>query len=155
MSGDKPKITIVPMNRGHIDALAQIEKLCFTAPWSANALRDELEQEAAVFYVAVADDTPVGYAGMSVVLDEGYIANIAVHPDCRRQGCATALLTRLCEYARDNGLALLTLEVRRSNSAAIRIYEKAGFQNLGARPGFYENPKEDALIMTKYFHADH
>lgn len=146
-------LRIVPMEERHIEALAQLEMLCFSDPWSRNALREELRNPLAAFFVAEIDGCAVGYAGLNFVLDEGYIANIAVHPDFRRRGAAAALLQRLADFAHKKNLSYLTLEVRQSNSRAIGIYEKAGFRREGRRKNFYENPREDALIMTKRFEA--
>lgn len=154
MNGLTEGLAIVEMNTGHIEAIAVIERLCFSSPWSQNALREELNNPLAAFFTAELDGRPVGYAGMIAVVDEGYIANIAVHPDYRRRGIATALLGRLSSFALEKGLAMLTLEVRQSNKAAIKIYENFGFAQMGVRRGFYENPQEDALIMTKYFTKD-
>ena len=83
-------------------------------------------------------------------MDEGYIDNIAVEPDARRHGVASALLDVYCRFGAVN-LAFLTLEVRASNQAAMGLYEKYGFQRAGLRPGYYQHPKEDAVIMTRYF----
>ena len=92
----------------------------------------------------------LGYAGLHAVLDEGYIDNIAVHPDARRHGVASALLDVFCRFGAVN-LAFLTLEVRTSNTAAIALYKKFGFRQAGLRPGYYQKPREDALIMTREF----
>ena len=92
----------------------------------------------------------LGYAGLHAVLDEGYIDNIAVAPDARRHGVASALLDVFCRFGAVN-LAFLTLEVRKSNTAAIGLYEKFGFQWAGLRPGYYQRPREDAVIMTRAF----
>ena len=142
---------IVTLQPTHIEELAEIEKLCFSRPWSYEALAEELSNPLAVFFVAEHDGRAVGYAGMHHILDEGYITNIAVHPDFRRQGFATALIRELDGYADQNDLARLTLEVRASNSVAIAIYRHAGFDDDGVRTGFYENPTEDALILSKYY----
>lgn len=142
---------IVKMQARHIEEIAEIEKLSFSKPWSFEALAEELSNPLAVFLVAVIDGKTVGYAGMHHIIDEGYITNIAVHPDYRRRGIATALINELDNYARKKGLALLTLEVRCSNTVAIDIYRRAGFDEAGIRKGFYDEPKEDALIMTKYY----
>jgi [ribosomal protein S18]-alanine N-acetyltransferase len=142
---------IVTLQAKHIEDIAAIEKLCFSRPWSYEALAEELSNPLAVFFVIEQDGKTVAYAGMHHILDEGYITNIAVHPDSRRQGLATALVRALDEYADKNDLARLTLEVRASNSAAIAIYRHAGFDEEGVRTGFYEDPIEDALIMSKYY----
>lgn len=149
--GVTPGITVVPMEEAHIPALAEIERLCFSTPWQAWMLEEELENPAALFAVAVRESVPVGYAGMTHVCGEGYIDNVAVHPACRRQGTATALLRYLDRQARTRGFSLLTLEARVSNAGAIRLYEREGFVRQGVRPGFYERPREDALIMTKFY----
>ena len=104
----------------------------------------------------VAEDTEgnvIGYAGLHVVLDEGYIDNIAVEEAARRHGVASALLDVYCRFAAVN-LAFLTLEVRKSNAPAIALYEKHGFQQAGLRKGYYQHPREDALIMTRTFPQD-
>ena len=145
-------LKIVKMQEKHIEEISAIETLCFSVPWSYNALAEELSNPLAVFIAALDEQKKVlGYAGMHHIIDEGYIANIAVHPDFRRQGIATALLQRLDRYSHENGLALLTLEVRASNAAAIGLYRREGFNEQGIRRGFYQAPSEDAVIMTKYF----
>lgn len=93
----------------------------------------------------------VGYAGLQVVLDEGYITNVAVRPECRRQGIAGKLLQVFLDFAQGNHLAFLTLEVRASNYDAIALYGSRGFRSVGRRKNYYEHPKEDAIIMTKEF----
>lgn len=144
-------LQIVGMQARHINGLARIEKLCFSKPWSYDALAEELANPLAVYYVAELDNQTVGYAGMQHIIDEGYINNIGVDPAYRRRGIATLLLRKLDEYAVENGLKLLTLEVRRSNLPAVGIYLREGFDEQGVRPGFYQAPDEDALIMTKHY----
>jgi ribosomal-protein-alanine N-acetyltransferase len=97
------------------------------------------------------NDRVVGYAGLQVVLDEGYITNVAVRPECRRQGIAAKLLQVFLDFAKANKLAFLTLEVRASNQAAIVLYGRHGFRSAGRRRNYYEHPKEDAIIMTLEF----
>ena len=142
---------LVPMNAGLIPGIAELERKCFSRPWSEDALRGELENENAHFVAAV-DETGrvIGYAGLQCILDEGYIDNVAVDPDFRRQGVAGALLE---EFLRLGGeqLAFLTLEVRSSNAPAIALYQKYGFVQAGLRRNYYDAPREDALIMTKEF----
>jgi ribosomal-protein-alanine N-acetyltransferase len=140
---------IVPMDAAHIPALAALEKLCFSQPWSAGGLKAELDKPGSLFLVAEDGGELLGYAGLNAVLDEGYICNVAVRPDSRRRGVASALLTELLKRCGEQGLSFVSLEVRRSNEAAVSLYAGFGFVSVGVRPGFYEIPREDALIMTK------
>ena len=139
-------MTVVPMQERHLAALAEIEKVCFHAPWSADMLREELGK--GLFLVAERDGVAVGYVGCQTVLDEGYITNVAVSPDCRRQGVGRALIGTLVSHAGAQGLAFVTLEARTSYMPAIALYENAGFQKVGVRKNFYTAPVEDALLMT-------
>ena len=147
------QVKIVPMAAEHLDRLEQLERMCFSRPWSKKMLAEELDNQCAAFLVAVEPDTEkvVGYAGLLVVADEGYITNVAVDPSCRRQGVAGQLLQVFDSFARGNHLAFLTLEVRPSNAAAIALYEGFGFAEAGRRRNYYDLPKEDALILTKYY----
>ena len=146
---------IVPMDRSHISQIAALERACFSDPWSEGLLEDALFDPQASFIVAEDGEEGyvLGYAGLHAILDEGYIDNIAVAPDARRHGVASALLDVFCRFGAAN-LAFLTLEVRRSNTAAIALYEKFGFQMAGLRPGYYQHPREDAVIMTREFEKD-
>lgn len=142
---------IVPMDRSHIDQIAALERACFSTPWSENLLTDALFDPQASFIVAEDGEGGVlGYAGLHVVLDEGYIDNIAVEEAARRHGVASALLDVFCRFGQAN-LAFLTLEVRASNAAAIALYQKHGFAQVGLRKNYYQNPREDAIIMTREF----
>ena len=134
-------VRIVPMTADHLDEVAELERICFSTPWSRNMLAEELDESGKV----------VGYAGLQVVLDEGYITNVAVRPECRRQGIAGKLLQVFLDFAQGNHLAFLTLEVRASNYDAIALYGSRGFRSVGRRKNYYEHPKEDAIIMTKEF----
>ena len=145
-------VRIVPMNADHLDEIAELERICFSTPWSRNMLAEELDNMLSAFLVALDDeDRVVGYAGLQVVLDEGYITNVAVRPDCRRRGVASQLLQVFLNFAEANRLAFLTLEVRESNYGAIALYGFRGFRSVGRRKNYYEHPKEDAIIMTKEF----
>ena len=147
------QVKIVPMAAEHLDRLEQLERMCFSRPWSKKMLAEELDNQCAAFLVAVEPETEkaVGYAGLLVVADEGYITNVAVDPSCRRQGVAAQLLQVFDNFAKGNHLAFLTLEVRPSNAAAIALYEGFGFAEVGRRRNYYDLPKEDALILTKYY----
>ena len=147
------QVKIVPMAAEHLDRLEQLERMCFSRPWSKKMLAEELDNQCAAFLVAVEPETeqPVGYAGLLVVADEGYITNVAVFPEYRRQGVAAKLIAVFENFARGNKLAFLTLEVRPSNAAAIALYEGFGFRQAGRRKNYYDLPKEDALILTKTY----
>jgi ribosomal-protein-alanine N-acetyltransferase len=136
------------MDESTVGEVARLEKECFAIPWSLKGLREELVNPLAVFLVATLDGTVAGYAGMHHVLDEGYIANIAVGEAHRGRGVASALLDAFLTYARENQMTLLTLEVRPSNKAALALYAKYGFQEEGRRRDYYRNPTEDALLLT-------
>ena len=115
-------------------------------------LAEELDNALSAFLVALDDEGKVvGYAGVQVILDEGYITNVAVRPDCRRRGVAAQLLKVFLDFAQGNKLAFLTLEVRESNHAAIILYGRHGFRSVGRRRNYYEHPREDAIIMTREF----
>ena len=147
------QVKIVPMAAEHLDRLEQLERMCFSRPWSKKMLAEELDNQCAAFLVAVEPETEkaVGYAGLLVVADEGYITNVAVDPSCRRQGVAAQLLQVFDNFAKGNHLAFLTLEVRPSNAAAIALYQSFGFTERGRRRNYYDLPKEDALILTRDF----
>ena len=144
-------IQVVTMAEEHISALAQLEKECFADPWSEKALAEELTNPNAVFRVALIDEEVAGYVGMLHVLDEGDICNVAVFDKFRRRGVATALIQHLVDYAVENQLSFITLEVRESNMGAQKFYETMGFETIGIRKNFYYNPKEHAILMNKTF----
>ena len=149
---EKMRVRIEPMTAEHLDEVAELERLCFTDPWSRNLLAETLKNDLSAYLVALDDAGRVaGYAGLTVVLDEGYIDNIAVRPEYRRRGVAAQLLEVFLNFAQGNRLAFLTLEVRASNYAAIALYGSRGFRAVGRRKNYYEHPPEDALIMTRTF----
>ncbi len=141
---------IINMNEQHIGAVARLERDCFSQPWSERVLEAELKNPNALFLAAIEDEALIGYAGIHRVLDEGYIANIAVDSRFRRDGVATALLSGLFAFARENRLGFLTLEVRGGNEPAIAFYRKMGFGEVGRRRNYYANPTEDAILMTAF-----
>ena len=142
---------IGPLPAELLPQAAALEKLCFSLPWPEELLRRALADPHQLWLGAVAGGRLLGYAGMQTVLDEGYVDNIAVDPAFRRRGVASALLGRMLEQARATGLAFLTLEVRESNLGAIALYERFGFRRVGRRRGYYEKPREDAILMTLEF----
>lgn len=149
-------VRIVPMGERHIAALAQLEQLCFSAPRSETVLRNELHNPTARFFAAEYRDAQgnwqtAGYAGMQVIAGECYVEDIAVFPQLRGQGIGRLLTETLLRTAREERNAFVTLEVRRSNDAAIQLYHSLGFTEVGVRKRFYTKPTEDALLMTCYF----
>ena len=150
---EKMRVNIVPMTADHLEELERLEKICFSRPWSRKMLAEELENQCAAFLVAEDPTTKevVGYAGLLVMADEGYITNVAVFPEYRRRGVAGQIIQVFDNFARGNRLAFLTLEVRPSNAAAIALYRSFGFEEVGRRKNYYDLPKEDALILTKEY----
>lgn len=143
------KYQIVPMTADHLDQVEALERDCFPEdPWSRGLFEEVLAGDASSALIARAEDGKLlGYLVFSVVLDEGNIDNIAVWQKARRQGIATALLETLHYFARQWGLAFLTLEVRPSNTGAVAFYRKMGYREVGRRKNYYLAPKEDAVIM--------
>ena len=141
---------IVDVSAEHIRQIEEIERDCFSRPWTAEQLKSQMRDEQHEFIAAVGDGRVLGYVGLMYVLDEGYISNVAVHPDARRQGIGDALIDALTAKAAELELAFLTLEVRESNAPAIALYAKHGFHPVGKRKNYYDAPKEDAVLMTCY-----
>lgn len=140
---------VVPMTAAHLPAVAALEKVCFPAdPWSEALFQEALDSPRVRVLLAQGENgSLLGYAVLSVILDEGNLDNIAVAPAARRQGVADALLSALIGFGREH-LAVLMLEVRSSNAPAIALYEKHGFAAVGRRKNYYDAPREDAILMT-------
>ena len=137
------------MTLADLEAVAAIEAATFPMPWSIDAFRQELTQNAVARYlVAEADGEVVGYAGAWVILDESHITNIAVREDVRGRGYGKALTAALMQYIANLGAAYATLEVRRSNERAQHVYKSLGFVGVGWRKRYYEDNNEDALLMV-------
>ena len=141
-------LQILPMDEQSIPQVHELEEICFASPWSKRSLRQMLNDPLAVCYTAQSGGEVVGYIGMHCIFGEGHILNLAVAPTHRRRGIANILLETLLTYARKHDFTLLTLEVRASNMAAIALYWGLGFISVGLRRGYYDTPREDALIMT-------
>ena len=124
--------------------IQRIEQQSISMPWTEMMLRIQLQPESHIFLTA----ERAVEAGTMYVLDEGYISNVAVHPDYRRRGAGDALISALIARGREKRLSFLTLEVRESNAAARALYEKHGFRAVGRRKNYYEKPVEDAILMT-------
>lgn len=142
---------IADVSLEHIAEINELEKLCFSLPWSRQALISQLPDDMHMFIAAIGDDGKVlGYVGMMYVLDEGYISNVAVSPEHRRLGIADALINALIDRANEKDLSFVTLEVRKSNVPAIELYIKNGFSEVGRRKNYYTKPTEDAILMTRF-----
>ena len=142
---------IVAMTAAHVPQVAALEKLCFSDPWSEQSVASELANELSLWLVALEGERVVGYVGSQTVIGETDMMNVAVHPDCRRQGVAETLINALTAALKHRDSHSLTLEVRASNAPAISLYEKLDFIQVGLRKNYYRNPKEDALILRKDF----
>ena len=142
-------IEYVLMNESHVSQVVALEKLCFSMPWSENAVASELNNPLSLWAVAVDGDRVAGYVGSQAVIGEADMMNLAVYPEYRRNGIGRDLVAFLIENLKQRGNYCLTLEVRASNLGAIALYEQMGFLQVGRRPNYYKNPKEDALILRK------
>ena len=140
---------ITEMTEAHIASLAELESVCFSTPWTAEGLAEELSNPQAHFLVALCGETVVGYIGVQEIFDEAYITNVAVFPQYRKNGIASALLQAAVCGAAARDCAFITLEVRESNLPAVTLYRKAGFVPMGVRKNFYRLPDENAVIYTK------
>ena len=138
------------MTATDVPQIAALERACFSDPWPEQVLARELENDLSLWLVAAEGDTVLGYVGSQTVLGETDMMNLAVRADRRRQGIAAALVSALCTaLRREKDAVQLTLEVRDSNEAAIRLYAALGFAQIGRRPNYYFHPKEDARILRK------
>jgi ribosomal-protein-alanine N-acetyltransferase len=146
---------LVKMEKAHLNSLAELERVCFSQPWSREGLAEELENPLACFVVSQMERENgiqvIGYAGMHCVVGECYITNVAVFPPYRRQGVAKALVQYLIDFAKGQDGEFISLEVRNSNENAIALYERLGFRTVGVRRNFYSAPTEDGRIMTIKF----
>lgn len=144
-------MVIENMTAVHISQIARLEKECFSSPWSEKSLSEELENPDSHFICAVECDELMGYIGVQEICGEAYITNIAVFSEHRGRGVGRALLKNACDGAEKRKCEFITLEVRRSNEAAISLYVSEGFEQAGIRKNFYSDPTEDGIIYTKYF----
>lgn len=130
-----------------------IETLCFPMPWSEESILHDVKENVVARWLVMDDGEGrvLAYAGMWFVLDEAHVCNVAVHPDCRRLGYGRLIMEALMNLAMENSMAMMTLEVRRSNIPAQNLYHACGFLDVGYRKRYYEDNKEDALIMYKEF----
>ena len=143
------EILLGTMLKEDIPFIAELERECFSSPWTEKGLEEEITNENAVFFTAKCNGILVGYMGMHCVLDECYVANVAVSESERRKGIGRLLLRYAEAKARERSCSFISLEVRVSNCAAIALYENEGYEKAGERKNFYSSPTENALIMTK------
>lgn len=142
-------VIIREMRYDDLDQITQIEKECFSLPWSKDSFEQELKNELAYYQCAEEEGTIMGYMGMWRIIDECHITNVAVLPEHRNKGVASMLISKMVEICRCSEIDNMTLEVRESNLSAINLYEKYGFVSVGKRPRYYMKPMEDAIIMWK------
>jgi len=145
------EIVIRKATEKDVSQIAELDKICFSVPWSEQAFEKELKQNKLAFYIiAEVKETGqiVGYAGVWLIQEEGHITNVAVHPDFRRKHIGMAIVEVLMkESSKRAGTETFTLEARKSNTAAIELYKKFGFIEVGIRKGYYQENNEDAVIM--------
>ena len=146
-TGEIFMITFSDIAPSDAKSLAELDKECFSVPWSEKSFSNEAENQSAIYVIAKKDNTIVGYAGLWQVLDEGQITNIAVKKDFRRKKIASSMICELIKRAIQNNISRLTLEVRKSNTAAIALYTSCGFQPVGERKNYYHSPTENAVLM--------
>lgn len=140
---------IEAMDIDDIDSVLKISELSFPHPWSRRSFEQELENNFATYLVAKLDNQVIGYGGMWIIIDEGHITNIAVHPDYRNLGVGDKILYEMISKCNEKKVVAMTLEVRVSNSVAQKLYSKYGFVEEGIRKNYYEDNGEDALLMWK------
>ncbi len=140
-------ILIEKMQKKDSEEVYRLQKKCFSIPWSKKSLEDMFQVEGYHNFVARKQGAIRGYIGMKAVCGEADITNVAVDPLTRRQGVGAQLLQRLLTTAKEEEIRSVFLEVRESNQAAIQLYEQAGFRKIGQRKAYYDQPKEDALLM--------
>lgn len=143
------RVEIVPIEDKYIEGILNVSMLSFPITWSKDSFERELTNKYARYMVAVKDDVVVGFAGMWIIIDEAHITNIAVHPEYRGFGIGNMLMDSLLSICKLENVTAITLEVRVSNQRAINLYKKFGFVEEGIRKEYYEDNKDDALIMWK------
>jgi ribosomal-protein-alanine N-acetyltransferase len=149
MKENNNRVMIRPMTEEDLLQVETIEQESFSLPWSFDAFKSTLDREDTLYLVAEEESVILGYCGMYISFDEGEIPNVAVKKEFRSRGIGEAMMNELLSRAGERGVCSAFLEVRKSNEAAKRLYEKLGFEEAGIRKNFYEFPKEDAVIMWK------
>ncbi|MBO5472679.1 MAG: ribosomal protein S18-alanine N-acetyltransferase [Lachnospiraceae bacterium] len=142
-------VTYRQMVPADVPFISRLEEETFSMPWSAEDFLKMIEQKDARYYVAEEEGRLLGGCGVLLIVGEGSITNVVIVPEARNKGVATGLMRYMMEEGAREGIEAYTLEVRVSNAPAIHLYEKLGFVSEGIRPGFYEKPTEDAMIMWR------
>ena len=142
-------IDILEMKKDQIKALLTLEERCFSIPWTENMFLEELENSLAKYVVIRSSGKIAGYGGMWFILDEAHITNIAIDPNYQKQGFGSHILSYMIKEAEEHHIYKMTLEVRKSNNAALQLYKKFNFEEYGIRPRYYEDNQEDAIIMWR------
>lgn len=145
--GPEDGVRISLLRKEDAEAAAELERAYYSLPWSAHAFLDALDRDYYLFLKAEADGVFAGYCGCMRSFETGEITNVTVREAYRRRGIARRMLLALMELGRREGIERYTLEVRRSNEGAIALYHSLGFETEGVRKGYYESPREDALIL--------
>lgn len=143
-----------PMTMEYVPQVAALEKVCFSTPWSESSIGGELQNQWAIWLVALEGDALAGYLGVQYGPDGADIMTIATAPAFRGRGVGRSLIAEMAARLKSMGLQWLTLEVRPSNTAALGLYEAMGFQQVGRRPRYYRDPVEDAILMTLFFEEE-
>lgn len=137
------------MTLADVEQVHALEESTFAQPWSLQSFIDEMERNACARYIVAEENGAIiGYAGAWLIIDEGHITNVAVAESARGQGVGTALMTTLMRYAANMGVQYMTLEVRKTNLIAQKLYRRMKFIELGVRKRYYEDNGEDALLMV-------
>lgn len=142
-------VNVSLMDENDIDGVLEISNLSFSSPWSRSSYEQELNNSLAQYFVAKLDNKIIGFVGTWIIVDESHITNVAVHPDYRKLGIASKLIEELISYCDSKNCIAYTLEVRAGNKPAISLYEKHGFKIDGVRKEYYQDNKEDALLMWR------
>lgn len=148
------RMKIQPMTIEYVPQVAALEKACFSTPWSEISIGSELQNQWAIWLLALEGDVLAGYLGVQYGPDGADIMTIATDPAFRGRGIGRTLISNITERLRNMGLKWLTLEVRPSNAAALGLYASLGFQEVGRRPRYYRDPVEDAVLMTLFFEEE-
>lgn len=140
-------LRFVPLSKDLIDEILVIESSTHSAPWSRKSFENELEHKYGVFLIALVEGKVIGYGGTWVLVDEAHVTNVVVSPEFRGQGIGRKLMNEMLLKAREKGAVCATLELRKSNEVALKLYESMGFKMATVRKAYYPDNQEDAIVM--------